>query len=293
MKEFQYFKPENLSEAISLSAEFVSNYALLAGGTDLIVQMKRGIKSPSCLINLKGISELNYINFNRGEGLSIGPLITHNALGKHPIILEKYPLLAEAAQSIGTYQIREQGTIGGNICNGSPAADTIPSLMCLGAKLKLQSSGKNTVTAVEDFFEGPQKTKLGPGEILTEIQIPPLVPNTGGEYMKLGVRRALEIAIVGVAALIALDKAKQTCLRAKIVLASVAPIPLPCRKAEAVLVGEKMEAKIIDQAAHVAQEEAIPITDVRGTAEYRREMVYILTKRALNQALKRAIERDI
>ena len=292
MKEFRYLKPESLPEAISLAAQFGSKSAFLAGGTDLVVQMKRKVKSPSYVINLKGISELSHINFNNGKGLSIGPLVTHNALSDHPIILEKYPFLAEAARLIGTYQVRERGTIGGNICNGSPAADTIPPLICLGAKLRLQSLEKDTITAIEDFFEGPQKTKLGHNEILTAIQIPPLSPHTGTVYLKLGVRKALEIAVVGVAILIALDKTKKTCLNVKIALASVAPTPLACRRAEGVLAGKQPEERIIEQAARVAQEEATPITDVRGTAEYRREMVYLLTKKALNQAIHRAIEQD-
>ena len=290
MKEFQYFKPDNLLEAISLAAQFKSGSSLLAGGTDLVVQMKRGIKSPTCVINLKGISELNGITFSLEKGLFIGPLVTHNTLGEHPIICEKYSLLAEAARLIGTYQVRERGTIGGNICNGSPAADTIPPLLCLGAKLKLLKSGKETIMGIEDFFEGPQKTKLGPDEILTEIQVPTLKLNTGGAYVKLGVRKSLEIAVVGAAVLITLDKDKKTCLKAKIALASVAPIPLLCKKAETILLGKRIEEPIIHQAAKSAQEEAIPITDVRGTAEYRREMVYVLAKKALYQALKRAID---
>lgn len=290
MKEFQYFKPESLLEAISLVAQFKSESSLLAGGTDLIVQMKRGIKSPTCVINLKGISELNGITFSIEEGLFIGPLVTHNTLGEHPIICEKYSFLAEAARLIGTYQVRERGTIGGNICNGSPAADTIPPLLCLGAKLKLRKSNQETIMAIEDFFEGPQKTKLRPDEILTGIQIPPLELKTGSAYMKLGVRKSLEIAVVGVAALIMLDKDKGICQRAKIALASVAPTPLLCKKAESILLGKRLEEPIIHQAAKSVQEEAIPITDVRGTAEYRREMVYVLAKRAIYQALKRTIE---
>jgi carbon-monoxide dehydrogenase medium subunit len=288
VNEFQYFKPESLPEAISLAAKYGPEATLLAGGTDLIVQMKRKIKTPTCVINLKGISELNGIMFSQEKGLFVGPLVTHYTLGEHPVIFEKYSLLAEAARLVGTHQIRERGTLGGNICNGSPAADTIPPLLCLEAKLKLQKSGKETITPIEDFFEGPQKTKLEPDEILTEIQLPPLERHTGGAYVKLGVRKSLEIAVVGVAALVTLDKDKKICLKAKIALASVAPIPLLCQKAEAILLRKEMGEPIINQAAKSAQEEAAPITDVRGTAKYRREMIYIVAKRALNEALKRA-----
>jgi len=288
VKEFQYVMPATLEEAVSLTAQYGMKSALLAGGTDLIVQMKRGLKSPSCIINLKRIRELKYICYSPEKGLSIGPLIAHNELSEHRAIVENYPLLAEAARTIGTFQIRERGTIGGNICNASPAADTIPPLICLGAKLRLQGSAEERTTGIEDFFEGPQKTRLKPDEVLTQIEIPILPPCTGGIYLKLGVRKALEVAIVGVATLLTLDDQK-TCVGARIALASVAPIPLPCHRAEAALVGEKIGDKVIDQAAKEVQEEAVPISDLRGTAEYRREMIYVLTKRALNEAFKRIV----
>jgi len=290
VKEFQYIKPESLSEALSLAERYGTGSTFLAGGTDLIVQMKQGIKFPSHVINLKGISELDGIYFTQEKGLFIGPLVTHNNLAKNPLILEKYAFLAEAAHTIGTYQIREQGTLGGNICNGSPAADTVPPLICLRAQLKLRSAEGERWLSIEEFFEGPQKTRLKPNEILTQIQIPTLPPHTGGVYLKLGMRRALEIAVVGVAALVTLDEKKNTCIGAKIALASVAPIPLRCQKVEKFLIGQKPEEKIFHQAAKLAQEEANPITDLRGTAEYRREMVSVLTTRALQQALKRSIE---
>jgi len=289
VKEFQYIAPENLADALSLTAHYGSTAALLAGGTDLVVQMKHGARAPSCIINLKRLSDLNHISYSKTEGLHIGPLVTHNTLVDHPIIIEKFVLLAEAARSVGTFQVRERGTIGGNICNGSPAADIVPSLICLGAKLKLQSitEGDKSVP-IEDFFKGPQETRRLPEEIMTEIQIPTMPNNTSGVYLKLGVRKALEIAIVGVAAVITLDDTKTTCLGARIGLASVAPTPIRCRKAETVLLGQKVEADTIKEAARIAQEETTPISDLRSTAEYRRGMVFVLTARALNEALHRA-----
>lgn len=292
MKEFEYLAPNTLTEAISLAEQYGADSYFLAGGTDLIVQMKRGIRYPSCLINLKRISKLNGISYSEQDGLHMGPLVTHNSLAEHPIIGEKYLFLAEAASNIGTFQIRERGTIGGNICNGSPAADTISPLICLEAKLKLQGTGKARVVSIEDFFVGPQKTDLRAGEILSQIEIPTLPPRTGSAYLKLGMRKALEVAIVGVAALITLDQDKEVCVGARISLASVAPTPLPCRKAEAILVGQKLEDVIFERAARAAQEAAKPISDLRSSAEYRREMVYVLTKRALGQASKRALGSD-
>jgi len=292
MQEFEYVAPNTLSEAISLARQYGAGSHFLAGGTDLIVQMKRGIRHPSCLINIKTISELNTISYSEQDGLHIGPLVSHNSLAEHPMIREKYVFLAEAASHVGTFQIRERGTIGGNICNGSPAADTISPLICLTSKLKLQGIGAERVVLVEDFFVGPQETALRSGEILSQIEIPTLPPHTGTAYLKLGKRKALEIAIVGVAALITLDLKKEFCVNARISLASVAPRPLPCRKAETILVGQKLEEGIFEHAARAAQEESTPISDLRSSAEYRREMVYVLTKRALGQASERALGSD-
>lgn len=292
MKEFEYLAPNTLAEAISLAEQYGADSHFLAGGTDLIVQMKRGLKYPSCLINLKRISELNGIRYSERDGLHMGPLVTHNSLAENPIIREKYLFLAEAASNIGTYQIRERGTVGGNICNGSPAADIISPLICLEAKLKLHGPGKERVVSIEDFFVGPQETDLKAGEILSQIEVPILPPRTGSAYLKLGMRKALEVAIVGVAVLITLDQSKDICIGARISLASVAPTSLPCHAAEGILVGQKLEDGILERAARAAQEEAKPISDLRGSAEYRREMVYALTKRALGQASKRALGSD-
>ena len=294
MKEFKYLAPEGLLEALSLASQYGSHMALLAGGTDLVVQMKHGVRSPSYLINLKKIPGLDCIRYDPLEGLSIGPLVTHNTLADHPIISRKFALLAEAAQTIGTFQIRERGTLGGNICNGSPAADTLPALFCLGARLKLQrAAGEDREVPIEAFFEGPQKTRRGPGEILTQILIPPLPHYTGSTYLKLGKRKAMEIAVLGVAAQVTLDQNRTTCLRARIALASVAPTPLSCIKAERVLVGQEIKDQLIEKAARTAQSEASPITDLRSTAEYRLQMVYTLTQRALKQAWQRAQGRSL
>jgi carbon-monoxide dehydrogenase medium subunit len=289
MKEFEYFAPNTLNEAISLAEQCGANSHFLAGGTDLIVEVKQRITYPSHVINLKRITELSEIRYSSKNELYIGPLVTHNDLAEHQMIQKKYLCLAEAASSIGTFQIRERGTIGGNICHGSPAADTVSPLICLDAKLKLQGTGKERAVSIEDFFVGPQETDLKVGEVLSQIEIPSLPPNTGTAHFKLGMRKALEIAIVGVAALITLDQNKEICVGARISLASVAPTPLRCRAAEAILVGQELEDEIFERAARAAQEAVRPISDLRSSAEYRREMVYALTKRVLGQASRRAL----
>ena len=289
MREFQYFAPKSLPEALSLAEQYGAECALLAGGTDLVVQMKRGDRSPACVVNLKTVPGLNDISYSQDEGLLVGPLATHDALVEHPIIHEQFGILAEAASSVGTFQVRERGTIGGNICNGSPAADTVPPLICLGAKLKLQSANRGErQVPVEEFFESPQVTKRAPDEVLTLIQIPNVADRTGAVYLKLGKRKALEIAVVGVAALITLNDNGSACIGAKVSLASVAPTPIRSRKAEELLIGQKLDERIIDEAALAAQQEAVPISDLRSSAEYRSEMVYVLAKRALSIAFERA-----
>jgi len=289
MREFQYVVPGSLPEALSLAEQYALEGAMLAGGTDLVVQLKRGDRSPSFVVNLKRIPSLSDITYTRDAGVYIGTLATHNDLAEHPKIVGDFALLAEAAASVGTFQVRERGTIGGNICNGSPAADTVPPLICLGANLKLESATRGErLVPVEEFFEAPQVTNRAPDEILTQIQIPNVAPRTGGAYLKLGKRKALEIAVVGVAVLITLDDKGATCLTAKLGLASVAPTPIRARKAETILIGQKLEERIINEAALAAQKEASPISDLRSSAEYRREMVNVLTKRALNIAFERA-----
>jgi len=208
MREFQYVAPLSLSKALTLAKQYGAECAMLAGGTDLVVQMKRGDRSPSLVVNLRRISSLSVIRYTYDEGAFIGPLTTHNTLAEHPIILKEFGLLAEAAASVGAFQVRERGTIGGNICNGSPAADIVPPLICLRARLKLDSATQGErLVPVENFFEAPHVTKRAPDEILTQIQIPNIPPRTGMVYLKLGKRRALEIAVVGVAASITLEQA--------------------------------------------------------------------------------------
>jgi len=288
-RKFSHINAGSLDEAVSVLRHHEGKAWVTAGVTDILGMMRFDVLPdyPEVLINLKTIPGLDYIR-EEGGILKIGAITRLEDIARNPEVVSRYTALAEAAHRTASPHIREMGTIGGNICNGSPAADTIPPLICLGAKLEVRSTAGNRLVAVEDFFEGPQKTRLTPGEILTQIQIPIQPPRTGGIYLKLGLRKALEIAIVGVAALVTLDETKKVCVRAKLSLASVAPIPLSCRRAEAVLVGQTIDSRIIEQAAQLAQGEATPISDLRGTADYRREMVYVLTKRALKQALLRA-----
>jgi len=288
MKEFTYHAPQSLEEALSLTSRFGREAELLAGGTDLVVQMRHAGKMPSHVISLRNVPELATIEQEKNGDIWMGPLVTHASLATNRVISQHLSILSEAAATIGTLQIRNRGTIGGNICTGSPAGDIIPPLVCAGTRLRLSSQSGSRLLDIDEFFSGPQVTRRKPDEILTAIHIQKLPGFIGGTYLKLGTRRAAEISVVGVGALISLDESKTFCLLAGIGVASAGPIPLHCKKAEDVLYGEEISEEMIAEAARVAQKEASPITDLRSTSEYRSEMVFVLTKRAIRKALGRA-----
>jgi carbon-monoxide dehydrogenase medium subunit len=286
LPKFEYFEPKTVEEACSiLSDKHKENVRVLAGGTDILVRMKERIITPKCLVNIKEIPNLDTITYDEKEGLRIGALATLSSIETSLVIQEKFPLLATSAGDIGSPQIRNLGTIGGNLCHASPSADTAPALIALGATVKLVEPKGERVLLLEDFFIDPFKTELNAAGLLTEIQVPTLPPKSGGVYLKHGKKEMVDIAIVGVASVITLESTNGVCKDIKIVLGAVAPIPLRAKKAEEILKGKKPEEGIIEEAAKVASEEARPITDIRGSAEYRKEMVKVFTRRATNQAL--------
>ncbi|MBI2305544.1 MAG: xanthine dehydrogenase family protein subunit M [Chloroflexi bacterium] len=261
--------------------------AILAGGTDILVQVKQKKRLPKYLVNIKGVSGLDGITYN-GQGLRLGALTTIRTIETSPIIKEKYPVLAEAAATIGSVQVRNRGTLGGNLCNASPAADMAAPLIALGATARILGPQGERTVSMEEFFAGPGKTVLGPGEVLAEVAVPPPSPRSAGAYIKLGPRKAMDIAVVGVAAVVTLESQGDRCRDVRIALGSVAPIPLRAKKAETVLRGQVVSYDLAVTAGHKAMEEASPITDIRGSAEYRRDMVGVLTRRAVLRALEAA-----
>ena len=284
IKEFEYFEPSTLSEAISLLAQYRGKAKILAGGTDLLIQMKQRNLTPEYLIDIKNISELDYIKHNKDEGLKIGALVTHNSLVKSAVIQEKFSLLVEASLAVGSVQTRNRGTVVGNICNSSPSADTPPVLIALDASLKLISIMGERIVKVEEFFKSPFNNILKETELLTEIRIPNLPVHSGGSYLWLPKITAVDETLVGVGVLIAVDDLKyKICTMARIGLGSVAPTPIRAKDAEEVLKGKRIEDIVCRQAAEVAANEASP----RSRAEYRREMVKVFVKRALDKALKK------
>jgi carbon-monoxide dehydrogenase medium subunit len=268
--------------------EYEGRVKVMAGGTDLLVNMKHRTVVPRYVIGLKKVSRLDTIKHLENKGLRLGALITHQSVADSNIIREKFKVLAVACSKVGTPQIRNMGTIGGNLCNASPSADSVPPLIALSAAVKLESSQGERIIPVEEFFIAPGKTVLLSSEILSEIQVPNLPSHTGVVYVKLPARTVVDIAAVGIADLISLDPRGQTCKDAKIVLGAVAPTPIRAKRAEEIIRGEKMGDKLIQKAAQLASEEAHPISDVRGSANYRSEMVEVLTKNAINQAVEQA-----
>jgi len=284
LPKFDHLEAKTIEEACSLLAKYKGKARVIAGGTDLLVSMKGREISPQYIINIKAIPNLDGINYSRKDGLVIGAMTTLAAIESSPIIGERFPILSSAAHQTGSPHIRNIGTIGGNLCNAAPSADMPPSLIGLEAKAKIKGlTGERAVT-VEQFFLGPGVSALKAGEILTEVQVPNPPPHTRGVYLKLPARTAIDIAVVGVAVVVTLDTKGVNIADAKIVLGAVASTPIRARQAEDIIKGKALDDELIQKAAQAAADEAKPISDVRGSASYRKEMVKVLTNRALKQA---------
>ncbi len=282
MKNFNYFAPKSLSEAYDILARYSERSFLMAGGTDLMVQMKAKSIAPEWVVDLKGLG-LNYIKA-MDDGLAVGATTTLHDIESSPLIQEKCPVMAGTCSEIACYSIRHLGTIGGNLCNASPAADTAPPLIVLGAKVKINGPDGERVVSVEDLFTGPRKTLLKKSEILTEIQIPYLPPHSGAVYLKYKRNEGMDLALVGVGVCLVLDSSGTNCQDVRIALGAVAPVPLRVSAAEKVLRGKVLKEDLFEEAAVKAKEVAEPITDARGSADYRTALVKTLTRDALRQA---------
>lgn len=278
-QEFAYHEPRSLAEAVSLLQTHGSSARVLAGGTDLLVRMKLGKVQPQHLVYISKIPELRFLI--ESEGLRLGPLVFHRDLEKSPVVREKFTALFEAACSIPSVQIRNMGTLGGNLCHASPAADSVPALLVLAARIKIAGGAGTRMIPLEDFFIGPGQTDLQPGELLAEIQIPDPGPASGSAFLKL-TRVAADLAKVNAAAFI--HREKEVCRECRIASGAVAPTPVRLKQAEAVLWGKRFNEDLCRLAGEKAAEEIHPITDIRSTAWYRREVIKILVRDVLQQA---------
>jgi carbon-monoxide dehydrogenase medium subunit len=284
MKGFEYRKVGSLEEAFRLLQEYGEKAKILAGGTDLFIRMRNQNLQAEILIDLKGIPGMDQVSYDPAAGLRIGALASIHRLETSSLLKEKFGVIAQGAASLGSYQIRCRATVGGNICNASPAADMIPGLISLGAKLKIAGPNGERILPLEGFFAGPGRTNFRTGEILTGVQVPPLPGPTGFHYTKHSIRKAMDLAVVGVAVTLSLNPPRDRFEEVKIALGAVSPVPMRAITAENCLKGQKLDEGIISRAALLASEEVQPVTDIRASGEYRREMVRVLTYRALKQA---------
>lgn len=280
---FDYLEAKTIAEAISLLGKYDGKARVIAGGTDLLVQIRNKAIKPEYVVDIEGIPGLNSIEYDSKQGLSIGPLTTIRALEKSTDIKRNHPIISQAAGQLGSTAVRNVATVGGNLCNAAPSAETAPSLIGLGAKARIVGPSGERVVALEDFFTGPGQTVLKTGELLAEIQVPPMLPNTRGIYLKHAIRGSIDLAIVGTATIVTMDG--DLCQDASIVLGAVASTPMRATEAEKVLKGKRIDDVLIEKVAQTASAQCCPISDVRASAEYRTEMVKVFTRRAIKEAI--------
>lgn len=281
MKRFSYYEPKTIKEACRLLSEFGDETSVLAGGTDLIPKMKGGLIAPKHVVNIKKIPGLNFVKEKGKNGLRIGSLTPLSNLMDNPLIQGKLPILQTAASSIGSVQVRNLATVGGNLCNGAPSADMAPGLMVMDSTVKIAGLAGRREIPLEELFGGPGKVNLGRGEILTEVCVPFPPPNTKQVYLKHGIRRSMDIALVGVAICLSFEEKTGLCENARIALGAVAPTPIRARKTEETILGKRFEDFPMTSIREMIRMEAAPISDVRGSAGYRSEMVSTLTVQAI------------
>ena len=286
MRRFELVLPRSLEDALGVLRERGSDAKLLAGGTDLLPQMKNGLLKPAYVVDLSGVARLQTLTPDDGRGLRIGASVTARAVELSPAARSTYPALAESAALIGSVQIRNLATVVGNLCNAAPSADMAPPLIALDAEAVIAGPGGERRVPLKDFFVGVRRTVLGPNDLLVEIVVPAPGPRSGGSYLRHTPRRELDIAVVGVASQLTLTNG--VCSKARIALAAVAPIPLRATAAEQALEGQPVTTQQIERAAELAAVAAKPISDQRGSADFRRHLVRVLTRRTLTTALARA-----
>lgn len=290
MKEFDYSAPKNVAEAVAILSKHGDRAKILAGGTDVIVQLREHRREADVLVDIKRIPEVNELTCDAKKGLVIGAAVPCYRIYEHKDIAKLYPGLIDAAALIGGIQIQSRASVGGNLCNASPAADTIPPLIALEAVCTIAGPSGTREVPVEKFCTGPGKTVLGKGEFLVSLRLPPPKPRSGAAYLRFIPRNEMDIAVAGAGVSVVLDQSKNKCVAARIALAAVAPTPLYVPEAGAALADGPLSDSLIEKAAAVAQAAAKPISDMRGDAEYRRHLVGVLTKRALRIAIERAKE---
>jgi CO/xanthine dehydrogenase FAD-binding subunit len=288
LKAIDYCAPKTIAEACAALSSKGDRARCLAGGTDIIVQVRENRRDIDLFVDIKHIPEVNELAYDEQRGLRLGAAVPCYRINENAQIAKAYPGLIDAASLVGGIQIQSRATVGGNLCNASPAADTIPPLIALEAVAVIAGPGGTREVPVENFCTAPGRTVLQRGEFLVSIRVPPPKPHCGTFYLRFIPRNEMDIAVVGAGVAVTLDAAKTRCTAARVALAAVAPTPLLVPEAGAALVDGALNDKLIDKAAALAQAAAKPISDMRGDADYRRHLVGVLVKRALHGAIARA-----
>jgi carbon-monoxide dehydrogenase medium subunit len=288
MKDIDYAAPRTLADAVALLNQAGDRARVLAGGTDIIVQLREHRRDLDLLVDAKNVPELNELTYDSKKGLRLGAAVPCYRIYEDAAIAKAYPGLIDAVSLVGGIQIQSRASVGGNLCNASPAADTIPPLIALEGVCHVAGLKGTRSVPVEKFCTAPGRTVLERGELLVRVDLPPPKPRSGAHYLRFIPRNEMDIAVVGAGASVVLDEKKTRCLAARIALAAVAPTPLLVPEAGAALVDGVLSDSLIDKAAGLAQAAAKPISDMRGDADFRRHLVGILVKRALRGAIERA-----
>ena len=286
MRRFELAVPGSVDECLQILAKRGPDTKVVAGGTDLLPQLKNGVLKPGWVVDLSAVAELRTISDAPDGGLRIGASVTARELELDARVRSRFPALAESAAMVGSVQVRNLATLGGNLCNAAPSADMAPPLLALDAEAVIAGPSGQRRVSMASFFLGVRRTVLAPGELLLEIVVPAQGAHSGGNYLRHTPRRELDIAVVGVASQITLTGGK--CTTARIALAAVAPVPLRATDAEQALVGQPLTPQQIERAAELASGAARPIDDHRGSIEFRNHLVRVLTRRTLTTALQRA-----
>jgi carbon-monoxide dehydrogenase medium subunit len=289
LKWIDYASPNTLGEALSLLADKGKKARAMAGGTDLLVLLRGNpdrVGNPDLIVDIKAIPELNVLSYDSKKGLTLGAAVPCYKIYSNEAVAQAYPGLMDAAELIGGTQIRGRASIGGNLCNATPSADSIPPLIVLGATCNIQGANGSREVPVEDFCTGPSRTVLEPDELLVSLHIPPPRPGFGARYIRFIPRNEMDIAVAGAGVSVELENG--VFKSARVALAAVGPTPIFVEAAGEALVGKPVNDESIAAAAQIASDTARPITDMRGTIEFRKHLCEVLTRRALNTAVERA-----
>jgi carbon-monoxide dehydrogenase medium subunit len=286
MRDFDFIEPTSVSEVCALLAEDPEGSAVFAGGTDILVDFKAGLKHHRRLVSLARIEELRAIELASDGALRIGATATINMVARHEGIAERFPGINDAAMSLAAEQVRNQATVAGNLCMAVPSADMAPILLAHGATIRVVSPVGERVVPLREFFVGPRETVLEAAEVVVAIEVPPPAPGTGDASLRQGGRVSLSLPMAAVAAVVVMDG--KVCREATLALGAVAPTPILATAAGKAVAGKELSDDVLREAGELASAAAIPIDDLRATKEYRLELVKVLTRRVLQAAAERA-----